>query len=429
VSRALRAQKQAPARTPAATQTAAEPERTNADASSVTIRETVKVDANRLDQLVDMIGELVIAESMVCQSNEFLATLSTDLNRHVSQLDKITRELQEMAMGLRMVPIRSTFQKMARLVRDLSRKTGKEVQFTMQGEDTELDKTVVDRISDPLVHMVRNSVDHGLEPDSAARRAAGKPPVGTVSLRAYHSGGNIQIEIFDDGRGLDREAILNKARERDLIQDNGEGMSDKEVWQLIFEPGFSTAKQLTEVSGRGVGMDVVKRNIEALRGEIDIQSEPGAGSRFTIQLPLTLAIIDGMVVRVSGERYIIPTLSIVVSVRPTTDDIFTVVGRAETMRLQGEIIPLLRLHELFELPGAIESPEEGTVVVLENGGKRVGLLIDEILGQQQIVIKSLGESLKGTKGIAGGAIMPDGKVGLILDIPSLVRLASEAVPA
>jgi len=395
------------------------------EGGAVTIRDTVKVDAHRLDQLVDMIGELVIAESMVCQSRELVTNLSADLSRHVSQLDKITRELQEMAMGLRMVPVRSTFQKMARLVRDLARKTGKEVNFTMQGEDTELDKTVVDRISDPLVHMVRNSVDHGLEENSEARRAAGKSPAGTITLRAYHCGGNIQIEIADDGRGLDREAILAKARERGLIEDDGGHLPDKDVWPLIFEAGFSTAKQLTEVSGRGVGMDVVRRNIAALRGEIDIHSETGVGSRFIIKLPLTLAIIDGMVVRVGRERYIIPTLSIVVSVRPRAEELYTVTGAAQTMKLQGEIIPLFRLGDLFHLSGGVTSPTEGTVVVLENGGRRVGLLIDEILGQQQIVIKSLGESLRGTQGIAGGAIMPDGKVGLILDIAGVLRLATD----
>jgi len=299
----------------------------------------------------------------------------------------------------------------------------------MQGEDTELDKTVVDRIGDPLVHMIRNAVDHGLEDSGEERRAAGKPTAGNVTLRAYHSGGNIQIEIADDGKGLNRDAILKKAVERDLISDSGETMSNKDVWQLIFEPGFSTAKQLTEVSGRGVGMDVVRRNIEGARGGVDIHSELGVGARVTIRLPLTLAIIDGMVIQTGQERFIIPTLSIVVSVRPQQKDLGTVAGVAETMRLQGEIIPLFRLYELFELEGAVTSPTEGTVVVLENGGKRVGLLIDQILGQQQIVIKSLGPSLRGAKGIAGGAIMPDGKVGLIIDIGELVKLATEPASA
>lgn len=398
------------------------------DGNGTVLRETVKVDAVRLDQLVDMIGELVIAESMVCQSPGLLKNATTELTRYVSQLDKITRELQEMAMGLRMVPVRSTFQKMARLVRDLAKKTGKEVNFVTHGEDTELDKTVVDRISDPLVHMIRNSVDHGLEADGASRRAAGKPTAGTVKLRAFHQGGSIHIEISDDGKGLDREAILAKARERGLIADGGESLQDKEVWKLIFEPGFSTAKQLTEISGRGVGMDVVKRNIDELRGEIDIRSNAGHGSCFTIRLPLTLAIIDGMVIRAGSERFIIPTLSIIVSVRPKTTDLGTVLGEAETMNLQGEIIPLFRLYELFQLHNAIQDPTEGTVVVLENAGRRVGLLVDRILGQQQIVIKSLGESLRGTRGIAGGAILPDGRVGLIIDVGELVRLATESVP-
>ena len=397
-------------------------QRTGAAQNAVTVREAVKVDADRLDQLVDMIGELVIAESMVAQSPEMHQFASTHLGRHVGQLDKITRELQVMTMSLRMIPVRSTFQKMARLVRDLSKKAGKAVEFSMTGEDTELDKTVVDKIGDPLVHMVRNAVDHGLEASADERRAAGKDPAGKVELRAFHQGGNIHIEIADDGRGLNRDAIWRKALERGLVSE-GDNLTDREVWALIFEPGFSTAKQVTEVSGRGVGMDVVRRNIEALRGQIEIQSTPGKGSVFTIRLPLTLAIIDGMVIRVGGERYVLPTLSILYSLRPTGKELSTVVGRGEMLSLQGNLLPLFRLHNTFGIEGAVREPTEGTVVVIENDGRQVGLLIDEILGQQQIVIKSIGDALKGVPGIAGAAIMPDGKVGLILDVSSLVDLA------
>lgn len=390
------------------------------------VTEAIKVDANRLDQLVDMIGELVIAESMVVREVELRGDLYTDLSRHVGQLDKITRELQLMAMSLRMIPIKSTFQKMARLVRDLSKKTGKLIEFHTSGEDTELDKTVVDKIGDPLVHMVRNSVDHGIESNPEERIKKGKPPVGNIYLRAFHSGGNIHIQVEDDGAGLNRDAIIKKAIERGLIRSE-EGLSDHEVWNLIFEPGFSTAQVVTEVSGRGVGMDVVKKNIEALRGHVDIQSTPGKGTVFTIRLPLTLAIIDGMVVRVGEERYIIPTLSIIISLRPTEKDINTVIGKGEVLSFHGKLINLYRLNRLFNIPNAVERYTDGTVVVVEAGNSQIGLLVDEILGQQQIVIKSLGDALKGIPGIAGGAIMPDGKVGLILDIAGILKLSEETV--
>jgi len=412
VAKAIRSQKAAP----------------QAHPQTVRVREAVKVDADRLDLLIDTIGELVIAESMVSQSPEMRQLASTDLVRQLSQLDKITRELQEMGMGLRMVPVRGIFQKMARLVRDLAKKSGKKVEFRMVGEDTELDKSVVDRIGDPLVHMVRNAVDHGLEATPEARLAAGKPESGTVELRAFHKGGSIYIEIEDDGRGLNRDAILKKAIERQLIRDT-DSLSDREIWNLIFEPGFSTAEKVTDVSGRGVGMDVVKRNIEALRGQIEITSESGKGSIFSIRLPLTLAIIDGMVVRVGSERYVIPTLSIVMSVRPDQEDLESVVGRGEMMRLQGNLIPLFRLGRLFNLKDAEVDPTKAIIVVVEDEGKHIGVLIDDILGQQQIVIKSLGETMRDIPGIAGGAIMPDGDVGLILDVGGMVKVAhSDAGP-
>jgi len=384
--------------------------------------DTVRVDPDRLDRLIDTIGELVIAESMVSQADDIRGLGSATVQRQISQLDKITRELQELGTSLRMVPVRATFQKMARLVRDLGVKTGKQVEFATAGEDTELDRSVVERIGDPLVHMVRNAVDHGIEPTVAERVAAGKPATARVELRAFHKGGNIHIEIHDDGRGLDKDAIMAKAVERGIIKD-GDQLSDREAFGLIFEPGFSTAKQITDVSGRGVGMDVVRRNIEALRGAVEIRSEKGKGSVFTIRLPLTLAVIDGMVVRVGAERYVLPTLSIVTSIRPSEQTIASVLDRGEMLDVQGQLVPLFRLASLFGIEGAQQDATQALAIVVEDDGRRVCLLADELLGQQQIVIKSLGETMRGLLGISGGAIMPDGLVGLILDVSGLVRLA------
>jgi len=390
----------------------------------VQVKETVKVDADRLDRLVDMIGELVIAESMVSQSPEIAALNSVNLTRQLGQLDKITRELQEMATSLRMVPLRSTFQKMARLVRDLARKTGKQVEFVTTGEETELDKTVVDGISDPLVHMVRNAVDHGIETDPNDRTNRGKSTTARVELRAFHKGGNIYIQLEDDGRGMDKDAILAKGKERGLVRE-GDNLSEREIFNLIFAPGLSTAKKLTEVSGRGVGMDVVKKSIDNLRGQVEIKSEVGKGTLFTIKLPLTLAIIDGMVVRVGRERYIVPTLSVVRSLRAKQEQSSSVFQAGEMLNLPEGLLPLLRLGRLFEVPNAIEDPLKGLVVVVEDDGKPICLLVDELLGQQQIVIKNLGEALGRMPGIAGSAIMADGRVGLIVDVGGLVRMSQD----
>jgi two-component system chemotaxis sensor kinase CheA len=383
-------------------------------------REAIKVDADRLDRLVDLIGELVIAEAMVLQCEEVDSQSFSPLGRRLAQMDKITRELQEISMSLRMVALRSAFQKMARLTRDLAKKGRKQVDFQTSGEDTELDKNVVDQVSDPLMHMIRNAIDHGLEPPEE-RLAAGKPEVGRVELRAFHKGGNVYIEIEDDGRGLDREAILAKARERGLVGD-GELLSDRDVFDLIFHAGFSTAKQITDVSGRGVGMDVVKRNITALRGQVDIRSVPGKGSVFSIRLPLTLAIIDGMVVQAGAERYILPIANVVRSVRPAEQDVQTVAQRGEMLLLQGRLIPLFRLAQILGIDDAKSNPCEAIVLIVEEGGQQVGLMADELLGQQQTVIKSLGDTMQGQGGISGAAIMPDGQVGLILDIAGLVRI-------
>ena len=387
------------------------------------VKETVKVDSERLDKLVDTIGELVIAETMVIQSEELKKIATPALIQILGQLDKITRELQAMGTSLRMVPVSPTFQKMARLARDLSKKINKDLDFVMVGEDTELDKTVVDAIGDPLVHMVRNAIDHGLEKTVEDRLKAGKSPKGRVELRAFHKGGSIYIEVQDDGRGINKDVVLQKATEKGLVTP-GQELTEKEIYALLMAPGFSTAEAVTEVSGRGVGMDVVKKNIEALRGQIDIQSTQGKGSIFSIKLPLTLAIIDGMVISVAADKYIIPTLSIVMSVRVTKSEIRTIQHRGEFIKLQEELIPVFHLERVFSPESCRPTPEECLIVIIEDDGRKTGIIIDELLGQQQIVIKSLGDYLKEMPGIAGGAIMPDGTVGLILDVGSLVKLAT-----
>ena len=388
----------------------------------VTVDSSVRVSTERLDRLIDMVGELVVAHSMVTQDETVVSGSNYELLKKVTHTNKIVRELQDMGMSMRMIPLKSTFQKMARLVRDVSRKVGKKVAFVTEGEDTEIDRNMVEVIKDPLVHMVRNAVDHGIEAPEV-RVALGKPPHGTVRLAAYHSAGSVIVEIQDDGGGLDREAILDKARRQGLIQDGG-NLGDREVYGLVLEPGFSTAAKVTDVSGRGVGMDVVKKNVETLRGQVEINSEPGAGSVFRMRLPLTLAIIDGMVVRVGAETYVVPTVSILRSIKPNESDVSTVLGKGKMLRLQGKLIPLFRLADLFEVPRVKEGESQELVVVVEDDGALAGLLIDELVGRQQIVIKSLGEGMKDVPGIAGGAIMPDGRVGLILDVGGLVKLAN-----
>jgi len=319
------------------------------------------------------------------------------------------------------VAIRQTFQKMIRLVRDLSKKSGKLVDLRMIGEDTEIDRTMVDEIYDPLVHMIRNAIDHGIE-DSKSRKDAGKPETGLITLKAYHKGGNIVIEISEDGKGLDREQIVNKAVERGLIC-SGKNMSDHEIHNLIFQPGFSTAEKITDVSGRGVGMDVVKRSVENLRGKIEVLSEKGKGTSVLMKLPLTLAIIDGIMVRAGNRDFIIPTFSVLESLCPDQSDCNKVVDRGEMIKIRESLHPLVRLHELFGFEPRRRDPWEAIVVVVESDGHRKCILVDELLGKQEVVIKSLGSSLRNTKGMAGGAILPDGRVGLILDMPGLFELS------
>jgi len=385
---------------------------------------TVRVRTTRLDLLIEMVGELVIAQSMISQDEILKSGGHYDLARKVSHAEKIIRELQDLSMGMRMVPLRSQFQKIARLVRDLASKNNKMVFFKCEGDYTEIDRNMVDALGDPLVHMVRNSVDHGIElPD--VREAAGKPRIGVVRIAAYHSGGNVVVELSDDGRGLDRAKIVRKAVEKGLIA-SGDGLSDTDVFNLIFAPGFSTADQVTELSGRGVGMDVVKRNIEKMRGRVDITSQPGTGTTFTVRLPLTLAITDGMLVRVGSERYIVPTINIQLSFRPEQRALSTIAGKAEMVMLRDDVLPLLRLHRVFGVRDAQEDPTKALVMVVGDGAERTALLVDELLGQHQVVAKSLGAGVGHVPGVSGGAILGDGRVGLILDVGELLSVARRA---
>ncbi len=391
------------------------------------VDETVRVPIGRLDQLIDAIGEAVIAQSMISadpvMTDGHLAHENSDvieLQKKVASVDQIMRQIQELSMSLRTISIKPTFQKMARLVRDFSKKSGKNIQFVMEGEDTELDKSVVESIADPLMHMIRNSVDHGIEPPEK-RKKMGKIEPAQVVLRAFQAAGNINIEIEDNGGGLDVEKLRAKALSQGLIHEH-ELHSDSDIQQLIFHPGFSTADKITDISGRGVGMDVVRRNIEKSRGSIETRSEKGIGTTFIIKLPLTLAIIDGMVVNASGQRYIIPTLSIIDSLRPEQNQIGTAAGKGEYISVRGDTITLVRLSDFFELKRSTLEVTSSIVMIVEDMlGKRIGLCVDAIVGQQQVVIKSLGEGIGSIDGVSGGAIMSDGEVSMILDISAVVQ--------
>lgn len=381
----------------------------------------VKVDTNKLDNLVDLTGELVIAQSMLRQRNSATSVKDQKLLQNLNQLGQIVSNIQKIAMSMRMVPIKATFQKMVRLVRDLSRNCKKDVALEMFGEDTEIDRNVVEALYEPMVHMIRNSIDHGLETDEE-REASEKAAKGTVSLRAYHKGGNIVIEISDNGKGLSKFNILEKAINSGLITGE-EDLSDADIFQLIMAPGFSTAETITDISGRGVGMDVVKKAIKDLNGRIDIQSVEGEGSTFTISLPLTLAIIEGMLVRVGQEKFIIPTMAIVESFRPTKKDYYTVEQKNEMLMFRESLIPIVRLNRICEVSMDSQNIWENIVVVVESKDDQRGILIDELLGKEEFVIKNLGETLKGIKGLAGGAILGDGRVGLIIDISGIFDAA------
>ena len=397
--------------------TPAEPQALQARAAEMSL--TLRVDASKLDQMVDMVGELVIAQSMVTHSPEIERVESGPLQRRFQQLGRITGEVQRLAMSMRMTPVAQLFSRMNRLTRDLARKNGKKVRLELRGEETELDKTIIELLADPLMHMVRNSLDHGLEgPDE--RVANGKPPEGRLLLAAAHQAGSIVIEVSDDGRGLNTAKILKKARERGLVSE-GQNLSENEIFHLVFEPGFSTAEQVTDVSGRGVGMDVVRRQIQSLRGRIDIQSAVGRGATFLLRLPLTLAIIDGLVVKVGAERYILPIASVREMLRPNREMIFTMEGRAEMAMVRGEMLPIVRLGRRFGVAGAVENPAEALFVVIETESRRYCLLVDHMLGKQEVVIKSLGDAFRDVAGVSGGAILGDGRVGLILDMMGVFR--------
>ena len=380
---------------------------------------SIKVDTRKLDSLVDAVGELIIVQSLI-QEDPLLAThVDQRLAGNLGQLKRITAGLQRSAMALRMVPIRQAFQKVSRIVRDLSRKADKSVELVLTGEDTELDRKVVEEITDPLMHMVRNSIDHAIE-SAAVRQAAGKRPQARLALSAYHQGGHIVIEIADDGKGLDTEKIKARALERGLIAP-GASPSVEEINALIFEPGFSTAEKVTEISGRGVGMDVVRRNIDALRGRIEITTEPGRGTTFFIRLPLTLAVLDGLIVGVGRERFVMPTTGVRESLRPLPSQVHKVQGAPRLVQVRDSLLPLVALGELFGLPHESD-PCKATVVVVEDTGSRVGLVVDALLGKQEVVIKSLGETFASVRGLAGGAILGDGRIGLILDAHGIVEL-------
>jgi len=393
---------------------------TPAATASKTAEEKIKVSTTRLDDLINMTGELAVAQLMIAEEVGKSCNNDSDLYRKVAHQNKIVRQLQELSMSMRMVTVQGVFQKMARLVRDLSRKAGKTIDFVTSGEETELDRTIVDKITDPLIHMMRNSVDHGVE-TAEDRKAKGKSGTGHIYLRAYHQAGSIIIEITDDGRGLNRDKILKKAIEKGLIA-KGQDVSDDEIYKMIFMAGFSTADKITDVSGRGVGMDVVRKNIESIGGKIDIRTKIDQGTTFLIRLPLTLAIIDGQIVTLGSQRYIIPINSVVHSIRPTADQISSVQNRAQMVKIRDMLMPLVPLHKLFNASDARQNPTEGLLVVVEEGNHKCCLQVDDLLGQQQVVIKSI-SGLGNIKGVSGGAVMGDGRVSLILDIPGLIALA------
>lgn len=386
-------------------------------------QQTIRVDLKRLDKLINLVGELVIAESMVFRLLQIKnIDNDNDLERKIHHLQRVSSELQDVAMSVRMIPLAATFKKMIRLIHDLSHKSNKKVNMKLIGEETEVDKNVIEQINDPLVHIIRNSVDHGIE-TSEQRLEAGKSETGTVTLEAKHEGGEVWISISDDGRGISREKVLAKAIERGLVNGDGSEMTEEEVFQLLFEPGFSTADKVTDISGRGVGMDVVKKNIEKLNGRIKIRSTVGVGTTMSLRIPLTLAIIDGMLIKVGESLYIIPLLSIRESLRGGEDLLVTLPDGSECITVRNEQIPVLRLYKAFRKQSAAMNIGQGVLVIVEADGQKAALLVDEIVGQQEVVIKGLSSYLGTPKGISGCTVLGDGEVSLIIDISSLLSRA------
>ncbi|MBM7555915.1 chemotaxis protein CheA [Halanaerobacter jeridensis] len=386
-------------------------------------KSTIKVDTDKLEDLMNSMAELVISQSKVRELIKNKADLSSniEIDNALDEVDKKVRGLQEEVMNTRMIPIGSTFMRFKRLVRDLSQEQGKEINLKIKGKETELDKTVIEEIGDPLKHMIRNSIDHGIEmPDE--REMQGKSRTGTITLNAYHKEGKVVIEIKDDGRGLNKDKILEKAQENGLVEPDEE-LKDREIYQLIMEPGFSTSEEITETSGRGVGMDVVKSNIEKLRGSVKISSEEGEGTTFKLKLPLTLAIIDGMKVKIGDEYFIIPLNSIVEFIQPFARQLKTVEGKGEVVKIRDKYVILSRLSNLLDVEADVSDPTEGIVIIVHDEGREICLLVDEILGQQQAVIKSLEDNYTYVEGLSGAAILGDGNVAMILDIATIINMA------
>ena len=392
-----------------------------AAAKPTATKQDIRVDLHKLDLLINLVGELVIAESMVTRCPAVAHVEDEYYNRAKHQLRRICDELQDCAMSVRMIPLAATFRKMVRLVHDLGTKSGKKIKLNLVGEDTEVDKTVIEQIADPLVHIVRNSCDHGVEPPDE-RRLAGKSDTGSVTLEGKHEGGEVWILITDDGRGLNREKILSKALERGLVGHEAKDWSDDRVYKLVFEPGFSTAEKVTDISGRGVGMDVVKRNIEKLNGRIDIASRPGQGSTFTLRIPLTLAIVDAMLVRVGEGKYMIPTLTIRESLVPTMHQVTVTPEGREILRLREEMLPIIRLYDVFGCNPGAEKLKDGILIVAEDGGRSFAFFVDEIIGQQQTVIKGLPDYIGEANGFSGCTILGDGTVSLIVDVGAVSQM-------
>ena len=383
---------------------------------------SIRVGVDKVDSLINLVGELVITQSMLSElGNDFELSKVARLNSGLEQLLQNTKELQESVMRIRMLPISFAFNRFPRLIHDLSKKMGKEIELLISGEQTELDKSVMEQISDPLVHLVRNAVDHGIEATDV-RIAKGKPEKGTVSLDAYHQGGSIVIEIKDDGGGIDSNVILAKAIENGLV-DESTSLSESQVYDLLFEPGFSTAKTLSDISGRGVGMDVVKRNIQSLGGRIQIESTLGVGSTFKVFLPLTLAILDGQLVKVGREVYIIPLITIVESLQTQEALINRTSGDMVLYRLREDNVPVIPIYKLFNIPAQNKAIKNSLLVVVEADGQKVGLMVDDLLAQQQVVVKSLNENYQQVEGVSGATILGDGSVAMILDVPSMINMA------
>ncbi|MBZ5608420.1 MAG: chemotaxis protein CheA [Acidobacteriia bacterium] len=409
-----------PAAAPVATPAAAA-QQTPANAREASIR----VATSKVDKLIDLVGELVIAQSMAKEiADHFSTPRLSQLQEAVAVMERHIRELQERVMSVRMLPIGHIFGRFPRLVRDVSVQLGKDVRLQIAGEDTELDKSVVEQMGDPLTHLIRNAIDHGIE-SPEDRRRSGKPEQGLIRLAASHQAGSVIVEVSDDGGGLDTDAIRRKALERGLIGAS-DSLSEDQVRELIFAPGFSTAPAVSDLSGRGVGMDVVKRNVAALNGSVSLASEPGRGTTVRISLPLTLAILDGLLLKVGSETYVLPLVAIVESIRPAAGQVRLVAGRGEVALVRGEALPLLRLHGLFGIPTQVQDPCQGLTVIIEHGGQRFALLVDELLGQQQVVIKSLEANYRKVEGVLGATILGDGRAALILDVGGLSQVARRA---